>query len=98
MPDTTSARVQRNAQQQRFDLLVDGERAGLIRYRERADGVLELLHTEVHPGFEGSGLGGKLVEQTLADIRRTGQKIVPSCSFVASWLERHPPEADLVAG
>ena len=97
MAETTSARVQRNPAQQQFDLLVDGERAGLIRYRERGDGVLDLLHTEVDARFEGRGLGGQLVKGALEDIRGAGLKIVPSCSFIASWLERHPAEADLVA-
>jgi predicted GNAT family acetyltransferase len=98
MADSPSAQVRRNPAQQQFDLLVDGEGAGLVSYCERGDGVLELLHTEVHPQFEGRGLGGQLVRGVLAEARQAGQKIVPSCSFIASWLERHPAEADIVAG
>ena len=45
---------------------------------------------EVLPACEGRGFGSKLVHDALDDARRQGLAIVPLCSFVAHYVERHP--------
>jgi hypothetical protein len=75
----------------------DGDRLlGLAAYERRGDRVL-FTHTEVDPQAEGSGLGGKLVRAALDDVRGRGGRVVPQCSFVRAWIERHPEYGDLVA-
>jgi predicted GNAT family acetyltransferase len=86
-----------NPELQRFEARVDGQVAGEIVYRERADGRLVLLHTQVDDRFEHKGIGGRLVAGALDDIRSRGLAIVPLCPFVSAYLERHPEYADLVA-
>jgi predicted GNAT family acetyltransferase len=56
-----------------------------------------MVHTEVDPEFEGSGLGGKLVAGALDDVRAQGRRVQPLCPFVAKYIARHPEYADLVA-
>jgi uncharacterized protein len=73
----------------RYELRVGDDLAGFIAYARR-DGRVTLLHTEVAPEFGGQGLGGKLVEGALADLRERGLEMVPACPFVRSYLERHP--------
>lgn len=80
----------------RYEITLDGERIGLMDVARRGD-VLDLPHTEIDPAYEGQGYGAKLVGDALADIRRRGLTIRPSCSFVAAYIRRHPAEADLVA-
>ncbi len=75
----------------------DGDRLlGLAAYERRGDRVV-FTHTEVDPQAEGSGLGGKLVRAALDDVRGRGGRVVPQCSFVRAWIERHPEYGDLVA-
>lgn len=75
----------------------DGDRLlGLAAYQRRGE-QLVFTHTEIDPGAEGSGLGGQLVRGALDDVRSQGGRIVPSCSFVRGWIERHPEYRDLVA-
>lgn len=81
----------------RYVLTSSGETVGLITYRRDGD-VLELLHTEVLPQGRGKGVGSVLVRETLDDIRANGGRIVPTCSFVAAFVDEHPDYADLVAG
>jgi predicted GNAT family acetyltransferase len=88
-------RVLNNASEQRYELWVGEERAGVILYRSREEAVA-LLHTEVSDEFEGHGLGAKLVSGALDDIRERGLRLIPICPFVRSYLERHPEYADLV--
>jgi uncharacterized protein len=86
-----------NPSELRYELLVDGERVGLIRYRRQPD-ALVLVHTEVDPEREGEGLGNTLVKGALDDLRSRGLKVVPVCPFVAAYIRRHPDYADLVTG
>jgi len=88
--------LRRNAAQNRFEIEADGQLAGFIDYRER-DGVLDLVHTQVEPAFEGQGLASKLAQFALDEARRSGSKVAPSCSYVARWMDRHPDYHDLRA-
>jgi predicted GNAT family acetyltransferase len=75
----------------------DGERVlGLAAYERRGDTVV-FTHTEVAPDAGESGLGSTLVRGALDDVRAHGGSVVPRCSFVRGWIERHPEYADLVA-
>jgi predicted GNAT family acetyltransferase len=85
-----------NAEESRYELLLDGALAGVIVYQSKP-GVLTLVHTEVAEELEGRGLAGRLVTFALDDIRARGLRLVPRCPYVAAYLERHPEQADLVA-
>jgi predicted GNAT family acetyltransferase len=75
----------------------DGERVlGLAAYERRGDTVV-FTHTEVDPDAGQSGLGSSLVRAALDDVRSNGGSVVPQCSFVRGWIERHPEYQDLVA-
>ena len=87
--------VRDNEQELRYEIVVDGETAGIIRYR-RQPGAVVLVHTEIEPRFEGHGLGGRLVQGALDDIRADGLLVVPVCPFVRAYLERHHEYDDLV--
>jgi hypothetical protein len=54
-------------------------------------------HTEVDPEAGQDGLGSSLVRAALDDVRGRGASVVPLCSFVRGWIERHPEYAELVA-
>ncbi|WP_345751034.1 GNAT family N-acetyltransferase [Microbacterium rhizophilus] len=75
-----------------------GERAlaGVLAYDDAVD-ARTLLHTVVWEEHSGHGIGGLLATRAFAEARERGVKIVPVCTFVQSWLERHPDQADLVA-
>lgn len=74
----------------------DGDRLlGAAAYQRRGDQVV-FVHTEVDDSQEHSGLGGRLVRAALDDVRGRGLTVVPVCSFVRGWIERHPEYRDLV--
>ena len=89
-------RVSDNPSQLQYELFVAEQPAGLIRYRRLPD-ALALVHTEVDPQFEGQGLGARLIQGALADIRARGLHVVPICPFVRAYLDRHPGDRDLIA-
>lgn len=54
-------------------------------------------HTFVPPELRGRGVAEHLVRAALADARAQGRKVVPACSYVAKFIERHAEYQDLRA-
>ena len=96
MTEFEDVTVRDNPDELRYELLLDGRMVGQIRYR-REPGAIALVHTEVEPSHEGSGLATRLVEEALRDLRARGMRVVPICPFVTAFIRRHPEYADLVA-
>ena len=87
----------RNAPEQSRYEIRDGDRLlGIADYERRGDQV-RFTHTEVDPSAGESGLGSRLVQAALDDVRAKGGSVVPLCSFVRGWIGKHPDYADLVA-
>ena len=87
--------VRDDSARQRFELEV-GDALAFVDYR-RDGRTLLLTHAEVPPALRGGGVGSALVKGTLALVRQRGEKVVPLCSFVANYMERHPEVQDLLA-
>jgi predicted GNAT family acetyltransferase len=92
---TMAREVVDNPERQRFELSLDGHTA-FATYRLTSDTFI-VPHTEVPREFEGRGIGSALVKGMLETIRARGLKIRPLCSFVTSYMRRHPEYDDLRA-
>ncbi|MET0448361.1 MAG: GNAT family N-acetyltransferase [Aeromicrobium sp.] len=88
--------VTHNADEQRYEIHVDGILAGYTEAKEDGE-VVVFPHTLVFDQFEGQGLGSELVTGALDDIRVRGKKIIPQCPYVARFVEKHSDYADLLA-
>ncbi|MFD6999911.1 GNAT family N-acetyltransferase [Streptomyces mirabilis] len=86
--------VERNDARHRYEILVDGKRAGLTAYRDRGEQRV-FFHTEVDDAFAGQGLAARLVEYALTDVRDLGMRIVPVCPYVAKFLKKNDEFADI---
>jgi len=84
-----------NAARYRFELAIDGSVATAAY--ELSGGTITFTHTVVPPELEGRGVGSRLVAAALNNARERGLRVVPQCSFVAAFIDRHPDYADLVA-
>ncbi|MGW3988806.1 GNAT family N-acetyltransferase [Streptomyces sp. NPDC004830] len=91
---STAPAVQRVDERQRYEILVDGRRAGLTAYRDRGEQRI-FFHTEIDDAFAGRGLASELVGRALADVRASGKRIVPVCPYVAKYLKKHEEFTDL---
>lgn len=92
---TTDLQIVHNTDQQRFETRVEGWLCRLD-YQMR-DGHAHLVHTEVAPAVEGRGIAGALARAALQWAREQNLKVVPRCSFVHSYIKRHPEWAAWVA-
>ena len=88
--------VRDNAEKSRYELLEDGRLLGVADYRPMGE-TLAFPHTEIVPSRRNQGLGERLVQEVLDDVRRKGAKVVPYCWFVAEFIEEHPEYDDLKA-
>jgi predicted GNAT family acetyltransferase len=79
----------------RYEARVGGEVAGYAEYRHSPEDIT-FTHTVVDPDAEGSGVGSALARFALDDARRQQRTVVPQCSFIRGWIDRHPDYADLV--
>ncbi|MEU8759612.1 GNAT family N-acetyltransferase [Streptomyces sp. NPDC048659] len=93
-PATAAPVVRRVDERHRYEILVDGERAGLTAYRDREDRRV-FFHTETDEAYAGRGLASILVERALTDVRASGMRIVPVCPYVAKFLKKHQEFADI---
>jgi hypothetical protein len=83
-----------NKAHHRFELEVEGH---LATEHYRLDGnVITFEHTEVPPELGGKGVGGRLVQGALDQVRAAGLKLIAQCPFVKGWIDKHPEYADLV--
>jgi len=78
----------------RFRLDLDGHGA-VLEYRLR-DGAMVITHTRVPDAIGGRGIAAALVRAALAHARAEGLKVVPECSYVAVFMQRHGEYADLL--
>ena len=88
------SQVRNNRDESRYELEVDGATA-LAVYSVQ-DGRISFTHTEVPEALEGRGIGSALIAGALADVRGQGLRVVPICSFVRGYIERHPEFQDLL--
>ena len=79
----------------RFELRSGEEVIGFIDY-QLASSTIVLVHTEVDPAHNGQGHAATLARGALDDARSRGLRVVPSCSYVASYVRKHPEYAGLV--
>jgi len=78
----------------RFRLDLDGHEA-VLEYRLH-DGAMVITHTLVPDAIGGRGIAAALVRAALAHARAEGLKVVPECSYVAVFMQRHGEYADLL--
>jgi len=90
-----AADVVHNEGVSRFELRVQGQLS--IAQYQLIDGVMWLTHTETPPALQGRGLAAKVVRAALEHARAHGLKVRPACSYVRTYLRRHPELQDLVA-
>ena len=91
----SDVQVRRNDDEHRYEAYLDGSLAGFAEFRRTADAV-EFPHTVTQPEFGGRGVASALARTSLDEAREQGRRVIPSCSFYATWIEKHPEYADLL--
>lgn len=75
--------------------LPDSEPARLT-FVELAPGHIAIDYSFVPPRFRGKGVALKLIRHVVADARRQGFRITPTCGYVAAEFRRHAEWRDVL--
>ena len=81
----------------RFVAYVDNKEAGIMTYTWPMEDKFIIDHTEVYDGFEGMGIGKKLVTQAVVYAREHNKKIIPVCPFAKSVIQKVVALQDVLA-
>jgi uncharacterized protein len=87
--DKTGATTTVTKEADRFTISVDGTVAGFTETIDHL-GRRTFPHTEVDEAFQGRGLASILIGEALQKTHDEGLKIVPVCSMVQAYVEKHP--------
>lgn len=80
--------VRNNVSESRFEATVEGH-LSVVDYVRQGE-TLVLPHTFVPTTLRGRGIAEKLVRAALDYARAEKLNVVPSCSYVAAFVQRHP--------
>lgn len=89
--------IRQDRERQVFELVLADEVVGYAPYEQESDGVIVVPYVEIVPERRGQGLGAVLADGLLAEIRSSGQQVVPTCGWLASYVRENPGHHDLVA-
>ena len=95
MADESTITVVDAADEGRFEVHVDGVRAGFTEYRDR-DGLRTFPHTEIDDAYAGQGLAKRVISEGLDATRAAGLRVRPVCPAVSGFIKKNPDYADLV--
>lgn len=87
--------IEHNKSQHRFETTVESQQC-VVDY-SLDDNVMTLIHTGVPTEVGGRGIASSLVQTAMDTSRSEGWKVVAACSYAATWVQRHPAYADLMA-
>lgn len=83
-----------NVNANRFEIQLD-DSVAFLEYNISNDDMF-FLHTETPLQHEGKGIASRLVRAGLDYAKQHFYRVVPICSFTASYIARHPEYQPLV--
>ncbi len=94
-PHTDTIEVRHNEPAHRFEAEVEGK-LSVADYVLR-DGEMIMTHTFTPPEVRGRGIAEKIVRAALEYARQQQLRVVPACSYVDIFIQRHPEFQSLVS-
>lgn len=82
-----------NPAENRFEVWIEGKLSKLD-YIEDGDTIV-MTHVGVHPEHRGGGVAGSITRVALEYAGQKNLRVIPMCSYVASYIRRNPQYAGL---
>jgi hypothetical protein len=80
---------------ERFVIYVEGNEV-YVEYTMAANKI-NLDHTFTHPSLRGKGLAAHVVRAALEFAKENNLKVIPTCSYVQSFIAKNAEYKDLIA-
>ena len=82
-----------NPAEDRFEMWIDGQLSKLD-YTENGNTIV-MLHVGVPVEYRGHGAAGKITQFGLEYAKAKSLRVIPMCSYVASYIRSHPEYIEL---
>jgi len=89
--------IEHDATGRRFIARIDGKEA-YLEYRPVRTGVVDYVTTYTPPALRERHIASTIVRHALDHARDRELKVIPSCWFVAGYIERHREYEELLTG
>ncbi len=86
--------IKHDLDNQKFSVIIDGLESHLEYIKNNR--VLNVTHTYVPSLLRGKGIAAKLVEAIIEYAKKNDFKIIPSCSYVKVYFDRHSENKGLL--
>lgn len=81
---------------QQFRVHLEQEHYAVVKFTVE-DNTYSITSTRVPDELQGKGYGKVMMEAVLPELEKMQVKVVPICSYVVHYLNRHPEWAHLKA-
>jgi predicted GNAT family acetyltransferase len=88
--------IKHNETDNKFYTVVDGSEA-YLRYLMFSDNTMDMLKTYVPNELRDKGIAGEIVRKALNFAEEKNYKIIPTCSYVATFIKRHQEFGHILA-
>jgi uncharacterized protein len=85
-----------STERSRYEAVVDGQVVAFADYQVQGS-IVVMPHTVTTPAMRQQGHAARVVRFALDDIRSSGRRVMPSCWYVARFIDDHPEYNDLLA-
>jgi predicted GNAT family acetyltransferase len=86
-------KVTHNPGEKRFEAWIDQKLSKLDYIQDGKNFVI--THVGVDPEQRGQGVAGKIVQMGLEYAQENSLRVIPMCSYAATYIRRHPEYAEL---
>lgn len=69
----------------------------VVTFPNISNNMVNIDHTYVDGTLRGQGIAGRLMEETVTQLRENKLKAKASCSYAVKWFEEHPECCDVLA-
>lgn len=77
----------------RYEAKVDGfDGEGILTISIASERLVIADHTSVSDDLRGQGVAAALAQRLMQDAKAQGQKIMPLCPYIRTYMDRHPEE------
>ncbi|GAA1521795.1 GNAT family N-acetyltransferase [Kribbella lupini] len=93
--ETPAATVTHHADEESYELLVGGQRAGILVYHVIGS-HLSITHTVIDQPYRGKGLSWVLIRHALDDLRTRSVTVSNYCAVVHQFVKNNPEYGELL--
>jgi len=92
--DLEALEIIHNEAEKRFEVWIDGYLSKLEYIQDGKNFVI--THVGVYPELRGQGIAGRITQAGLEYAKANSLRVIPMCSYAATYIRKNPQYAELM--